>query len=70
MADSAATSFTVGWIGTGRMGKPLAERLARAGVPLAVWNRTPGKAEASSGPGQNSSMTRPTWLAGTWSLPW
>ena len=28
------------------MGKPLAERLTRAGVPLAVWNRTPGKAEA------------------------
>jgi phosphoglycerate dehydrogenase-like enzyme len=36
MADSAATSFTVGWIGTGRMGQPLAERLAREGVPLAV----------------------------------
>ena len=46
MADSAATSLTVGWIGTGRMGKPLAKRLARAGVPLAVWNRTRGKAEA------------------------
>ncbi len=46
MADSAAASVTVGWIGTGRMGKPLAERLGRAGVPLAVWNRTRGKAEA------------------------
>lgn len=39
--------LTVGWIGTGRMGAPLSERLARAGVPLAVWNRTPAKAEAT-----------------------
>lgn len=35
----------VGWIGTGRMGAPMAERLARAGVDLAVWNRTRAKAE-------------------------
>ena len=34
-----------GWIGTGRMGYALALRLARAGVDLAVWNRTRGKAE-------------------------
>lgn len=39
--------LTVGWIGTGRMGAPLSERLARAGVPLAVWNRTRAKAEAT-----------------------
>ncbi|SEF77497.1 3-hydroxyisobutyrate dehydrogenase [Nonomuraea solani] len=36
----------VGWIGTGRMGAPMAERLARAGVDLAVWNRTRAKAES------------------------
>ncbi|WP_188190058.1 NAD(P)-dependent oxidoreductase [Nonomuraea sp. SYSU D8015] len=35
----------VGWIGTGRMGAPMAERLARAGVDLTVWNRTRAKAE-------------------------
>ena len=36
---------TVGWIGTGRMGAAMAGRLARAGVDLAVWNRTRAKAE-------------------------
>jgi 3-hydroxyisobutyrate dehydrogenase len=35
----------VGWIGTGRMGAAMAERLARAGVDLTVWNRTRAKAE-------------------------
>lgn len=42
---------TVGWIGTGRMGFAMAERLARAGYRTAVWNRTRAKAEplAASG---------------------
>jgi 3-hydroxyisobutyrate dehydrogenase len=35
----------VGWIGTGRMGFALAERLSRAGVDVAAWNRTRAKAE-------------------------
>ncbi len=35
----------VGWIGTGRMGYALATRLLRAGVDLAVYNRTRAKAE-------------------------
>ncbi|MGI5282517.1 NAD(P)-dependent oxidoreductase [Nonomuraea polychroma] len=39
------TRKRVGWIGAGRMGAPMAERLARAGVDLAVWNRTRAKAE-------------------------
>jgi 3-hydroxyisobutyrate dehydrogenase-like beta-hydroxyacid dehydrogenase len=33
----------VGWLGAGRMGTALAGRLADAGVPLRVWNRTRGK---------------------------
>jgi 3-hydroxyisobutyrate dehydrogenase len=36
---------TVGWIGAGRMGAAMAIRLAGAGVPLTVWNRTRAKAE-------------------------
>jgi len=36
---------TLGWIGTGRMGSAMAERLLRAGHPLHVWNRTRAKAE-------------------------
>jgi 3-hydroxyisobutyrate dehydrogenase-like beta-hydroxyacid dehydrogenase len=35
----------VGWIGTGRMGKALVERLLAAGVDLWVYNRTRSKAE-------------------------
>ena len=36
---------TIGWIGIGRMGFAMAERLARAGADLTVWNRTRAKAE-------------------------
>ena len=39
------TELRVGWIGTGRMGFALAQRLSRAGVEVAVWNRTRAKAE-------------------------
>jgi 3-hydroxyisobutyrate dehydrogenase len=35
----------VGFIGLGNMGLPMALNLARAGVPLVVWNRTRDKAE-------------------------
>ncbi len=36
---------TIGWIGIGRMGFAMAERLLKAGHPLSVWNRTRAKAE-------------------------
>src|SRR6202043_473189 len=35
----------IGWIGMGRMGYPMAERLLKAGYDLSVWNRTRSKAE-------------------------
>src|SRR3990170_6806468 len=35
----------LGWIGTGRMGFEMAQRLAKAGCDLTVWNRTRAKAE-------------------------
>jgi 3-hydroxyisobutyrate dehydrogenase len=35
----------LGWIGVGRMGYPMAERLAKAGADVAVFNRTRAKAE-------------------------
>lgn len=34
----------IGFIGLGTMGAAMAGHLARAGLPLAVWNRTPGRA--------------------------
>ncbi|MFD0732788.1 NAD(P)-dependent oxidoreductase [Planotetraspora mira] len=47
MTDSTtdASGPRVGWIGTGRMGVAMAERLAKAGVDLTAWNRTLAKAE-------------------------
>ena len=35
----------LGWIGIGRMGYAMAQRLAQAGCDIAVWNRTKSKAE-------------------------
>ena len=35
----------IGWIGMGRMGYPMAERLLKAGYDVSVWNRTRSKAE-------------------------
>ena len=39
---------TLGWIGAGRMGYAMAERLARGGCDIAVWNRTKAKADPLS----------------------
>ncbi len=36
---------TVGFIGLGRMGEPMAANVAQAGFPLVVWNRTVARAE-------------------------
>src|SRR5512138_1355214 len=41
----ATTNAKLGWIGIGRMGYAMAERLAKAGADLTVWNRTRSKAE-------------------------
>ena len=35
----------LGWIGIGRMGYAMAERLAKARCDISVWNRTRAKAE-------------------------
>ena len=39
---------TLGWIGAGRMGYAMAERLAKGGCDIAVWNRTKAKADPLS----------------------
>jgi 3-hydroxyisobutyrate dehydrogenase len=43
--SAAASGTRVGWIGIGRMGYAMAERLAKGGAELTVWNRTRSKAE-------------------------
>jgi 3-hydroxyisobutyrate dehydrogenase len=40
-----AHATKIGWLGTGRMGYAMAERLAKGGADLTVWNRTRAKAE-------------------------
>ena len=40
MADPSSGAWPVGFIGLGVMGRPIALNLARAGVPLVVWNRS------------------------------
>ena len=39
------SKHTLGWIGMGRMGYPMAERLLKAGNTVSIWNRTRSKAE-------------------------
>ena len=42
------TKQSLGWIGAGRMGYAMAERLAKGGCDIAVWNRTKAKADPLS----------------------
>lgn len=35
--------MSIGFLGIGTMGLPMATRMLSAGVPLRVWNRTPGR---------------------------
>jgi 3-hydroxyisobutyrate dehydrogenase len=41
----ANSTQRIGWIGMGRMGYPMAERLLKAGHDVSIWNRTKSKAE-------------------------
>ena len=41
----AKNTQKIGWVGMGRMGYPMAERLLDAGFPVSIWNRTREKAE-------------------------
>ena len=45
MAVIDLKAHRLGWIGIGRMGYAMAERLAKAGCDITVWNRTKLKAE-------------------------
>ena len=43
--------MTIGFVGLGTMGAPMAQRLVQAGLPVVVWNRTLGKSEALASAG-------------------
>src|SRR4051812_13028980 len=48
-----AKGHKLGWIGTGRMGFPMAKRLLEKGCDVAVYNRTRSKAEPLAAYGAN-----------------
>jgi 3-hydroxyisobutyrate dehydrogenase len=52
----------LGWIGAGRMGYPMAERLAKAGADVSVYNRTRAKAQPLAKAGA-ALVDRPVDLA-------
>src|SRR6185436_4449274 len=53
----------IGWIGMGRMGYPMAERLLKAGYDVSIWNRTRSKAEPLAAHG-GKIVDKPSDLAG------
>ena len=63
MGDFRPSSMSVGWIGTGNMGRPMVERLAQAGVGVTAWNRTRSKAEPLAAAGVKIAE-EPAQLAG------
>ncbi|WP_250147996.1 NAD(P)-dependent oxidoreductase [Halomonas jincaotanensis] len=50
-------SRNIGFIGTGIMGAPMAERLAEAGHEVRAWNRSPDKSRALTDKGVVTSST-------------
>src|SRR5215471_5878991 len=61
----AVAEESMGFIGLGVMGQPMALRLARSGMPLVVWNRTSARtaplraagAEVAADPGEVFART-------------
>jgi len=49
--DGQAAAPVVAFLGTGRMGGPMAANLARGGLAVRVWNRTRSRAEALAADG-------------------
>jgi 3-hydroxyisobutyrate dehydrogenase len=59
----AQNTQRIGWIGMGRMGYPMAERLLKAGYDVSIWNRTRAKADPLAKSG-GKIVDKPSDLAG------
>ncbi|MBV9259968.1 MAG: NAD(P)-dependent oxidoreductase [Pseudolabrys sp.] len=57
-----ANKHKIGWIGAGRMGYPMIERLLKAGHDVTIWNRTRAKAEPLAAQG-GRLVDKPSELA-------
>ena len=53
MARQDFSQHKIGWIGTGRMGFAMVQRLLKDGADVTVWNRTRSKAEPLAAAGAN-----------------
>lgn len=49
--------MSIGFVGLGLMGEPMALNLARAGTPLVVWNRTPARTDSLRAAGARVAAT-------------
>ena len=58
------TKHTIGWIGLGRMGEQMADRLIKAGHDVSIWNRTKSKADPLVKKG-GKLVDKPSDLGGT-----
>ena len=58
-----ANKQKIGWIGAGRMGMPMIERLLKAGHDVSIWNRTRSKAEPLAAKG-GKLVDKPSELSG------
>src|ERR1700722_10983313 len=71
--DGQAAAPVVAFLGTGRMGGPMAANLARGGLGVRVWNRTSSRAEAlaADGPATERAATGPDgFLAAAPGVTW
>jgi 3-hydroxyisobutyrate dehydrogenase len=56
-------AMRVGWIGAGRMGYAMAERLAKGGADVTIWNRTRAKCEPLAAHGAKIAAALPELAA-------
>ena len=56
---------TIGWIGLGNMGIPMAQQLIKAGYPLTVYNRNKDKETRLVASGANSTKSPGELIAKT-----
>jgi 3-hydroxyisobutyrate dehydrogenase-like beta-hydroxyacid dehydrogenase len=61
--SATGSGARIGWIGIGRMGYAMAERLAKGGADLTVWNRTRSKAEPLAQHGAKVAAALPELVA-------
>lgn len=57
---------TIGFVGVGLMGSPMARHLVSAGFQVRVWNRTPGKLASLIGAGAVAAATPAEAVDGAW----